>query len=68
MKNNVVDLDFIKEKRLEKRLSIADISEKLGYSSYQAYHRKEKGQRELSIEDLAKLSNILNIPIEKFLI
>lgn len=66
MKNTIVDLNFVRKKRLENGLSIEEVSNRLGYSSYQAYHRKENGQRELSVEDLVKLSKILNEPIENF--
>lgn len=68
MKEQVIDLQFLKRKRIEKSYSISRLSEELGYFSYMAYYRKETGERELSVEDIAKLSEILNEPIENFFI
>lgn len=62
-KENVINLKLIKEKRLEKDISIEDMSLKLGYEGYQAYYYKERGIRNMSVEDVAKISVVLGIPI-----
>lgn len=62
-----INLQYIKKNRLEMGLSIEEMSKKLGYDSYQAYYRKENGQRKFNTYDLLKLSDIFQEPVEKFL-
>ena len=37
----------------------------LGYEGYQAYYYKERGIRNMSVEDIAKIAVILDVPIKK---
>lgn len=60
------DLEFIKNKRQEKRLSIEEVSNLLGYNSYLAYYRKEVGDRKFSAEDIAVLSVLFDEPMKNF--
>ena len=62
---NVVNLKFIRESRIKKEISTEDMSILLGYEGYQAYYYKERGIRKLSVEDIAKIAVVLEVPIEK---
>lgn len=64
-KNVVINLNLIKEVRTSKGVSIEEMSKLLGYEGYQAYYYKERGIRNMSVEDIAKIANILKLPIEK---
>ncbi|MTD30193.1 helix-turn-helix transcriptional regulator [Planomicrobium sp. YIM 101495] len=61
----VVNLELIKELRIERGLSIEEMSKLLGYEGYQAYYYKEKGIRKMSAEDIAKIAYVLKTPIKK---
>lgn len=64
-KHGVVNLSFIRELRVEKDISTEDMSIRLGYEGYQAYYYKERGIRKMSVEDIARIAAILNVPIGK---
>lgn len=61
---SVINISLIKEKRLEKGFTTEEMSELLGYEGANAYFRKEKGNRKFSLDDVAKISSILKIPIQ----
>jgi transcriptional regulator with XRE-family HTH domain len=63
--HNVINLDLIKELRIKNGISTEEMSVKLGYEGYQGYYYKERGIRRMSVEDIAKISRILNVPIQK---
>lgn len=67
-KQTVVNLSFIKELRVKKEISTEDMSILLGYEGYQAYYYKERGIRNMSVEDIAKIALILEVPIGKLFI
>jgi transcriptional regulator with XRE-family HTH domain len=56
---------FIRESRIKKEISTEEMSILLGYEGYQAYYYKERGIRKLSVEDIAKIAVVLDVPIEK---
>lgn len=64
-KQSVLNLKFIRELRVKKEISTEDMSILLGYEGYQAYYYKERGIRNMSVEDIAKIAVILEVPIEK---
>jgi putative transcriptional regulator len=61
-----VNLDKIKELRKEKGLSQEDVAKMLGFKTVYPYHRKESGQQSFTAEELMTLSQIYNVPYEKF--
>lgn len=63
---SVINLELIKELRIKNGISTQDMSVKLGYEGYQGYYYKERGIRKMSVEDIAKISEILNVPIQEF--
>ena len=63
-KNEVINLEYIKEVRVSKGVSIEEMSKLLGYEGYQAYYYKEKGIRKMSAEDIGKIAHILKVPIK----
>lgn len=62
---DVINIELIKKKRLEKGYSSEDMSMMMGYEGANAYFRKEKGDRKFSLEDVSKVSDILGIPIQE---
>ncbi len=64
-KHGVVNLPFIRELRVENDIYTEDMSIRLGYEGYQAYYYKERGIRKMSVEDIARIAAILNVPIGK---
>lgn len=65
IKHPVVDLNLIKQIRNQKNISIEEMSTAMGYKGYQGYYYKENGVRKMSAEDIAKISSILAVPIDK---
>ena len=63
-----VNLKLIKAKRLEKNLTLEDMSKKLGFPSKTKYFRRENGDYNFRSEELPKVANILDIPLEKIFI
>lgn len=51
--------------RLEKGLTLLQMSKALGYSSPNAYARKEKGERRFTLDEVAIISNIFKLSIEE---
>lgn len=41
------------------------MSVQLGYEGYQGYYSKEPGIRKMSVEDIANISKVLNVPTEQ---
>lgn len=62
---SVINLDLIKELRVKNNISTEEMSVQLGYEGYQGYYYKERGIRKMSVDDIAKISKILNVPIEQ---
>ncbi|MFT8318001.1 MAG: helix-turn-helix transcriptional regulator [Sporolactobacillus sp.] len=61
----VVNLKKLKKMRKEK-MSLSEMSTKLGYRSPNGYFYLESGRNKITAETLAKLSEILNLPIQDF--
>lgn len=55
----------LKEIRVKKGLTLMDMSSILGYSSPNAYARKEKGERKFTLEEVEKISNFFGMTIEQ---
>jgi len=64
-KRCVVNVDLIRKTRVKKGFSTEEMSKLLGYEAPNAYFRKEKGDRKFSVEDIAGISVILGLPIQK---
>lgn len=60
-----VDLKKIKKLRKDKKISQKELAKKLGYKSGTGYHYIETGKRNIKAETLAKIAQILNVPIEE---
>lgn len=59
-----VNVDLIKRIRLKKDISTEQMSQLMGYKGGNAYFRKENGDRKFSVEDVTKISRILELPIQ----
>ena len=57
----MVNIKLIEEKRAEHGYSQDYLAEQLGYTSHVAYSRKVSGQRQFSIEDIAKLCSLFSL-------
>lgn len=64
-RSKIINLDLIRKLRLAEGISIEEMSKLLGYGGYQAYYYKERGIRNISVEDIAKIASILKVPIAK---
>ncbi|WP_336663245.1 helix-turn-helix transcriptional regulator [Kurthia gibsonii] len=65
MKKVKVNTNYIKVLRKNKNISIEKMSFLMGYKGYQAYYYKENGIRKMSAEDIAMISQILEIPMKE---
>lgn len=54
----------LKELRKAKGLSLAYVSDFLGFSTQQGYYYKEAGLRGISAEGLGKLAMLYGVPVE----
>lgn len=61
----VLNLKRLKKLRKEK-MSLSEMSTKLGYRSPNGYFYLESGRNKITAETLAKVSDILNVPIQNF--
>lgn len=64
MKVISIDLKKIRDLRIEKEISHEEMSERLGYPGYHYYYKKEVGIRKMSVEDIARIAAVLEVPIE----
>lgn len=62
--SKVVNVELIKSVRLKKGISTERMAKMMGYKGSNAYFRKENGDRKFSVEDIMKVSMILEIPIQ----
>ncbi|MFL0507405.1 helix-turn-helix domain-containing protein [Ureibacillus sp. 179-F W5.1 NHS] len=65
VKHSVVNLALIKSLRTDKNISVEEMSKRMGYQGYQGYYYKENGSRKMSADDIAKISVILDVPINE---
>lgn len=65
MKKVKVNTNYIKVLRKNKNISTEKMSFLMGYKGYQAYYYKENGIRKMSAEDIAMISQILEIPMKE---
>ncbi|SCK01426.1 Helix-turn-helix domain [uncultured Clostridium sp.] len=56
-------LEFLKKQRLEKGMTILEVSKKLGYSTANGYWKVETGTVKLTLETFIKLIEILELDI-----
>lgn len=59
-----VNLEKLKVLRNERCLSLAQVSESLGFKSHQAYLYKENGSRDITADELGKLAVLFDVPVE----
>lgn len=64
MAGEQIDIERVKQARIDKGLSIMEVSEALGYKSYVAYYRKEEGMRKFSTNDVIGLSKLLDLELD----
>lgn len=57
--------EFLKNKRIEKKLTQTELAEKLNLKSYQIIQNYEKNLSEPSNKNIFKLIDILNLDIEE---
>lgn len=62
----MLDLNKVREKRIEKGLSQKEIANLLGISNRTSYTRMENGLVQLKATDLEKIAQILGEPISYF--
>ncbi|MFC7395411.1 helix-turn-helix domain-containing protein [Scopulibacillus cellulosilyticus] len=65
MKKLDVNLSKMKECRKATKMSLNEMSKKLGFKSPNGYYYLETGKSKISAEMLANVALILNIPIEE---
>lgn len=63
-----INIELMEQLRKEKGLSMYKIAEMIGYKSEAAYQHKIKGRRKFTIEDLLKISLILNVDLNNLII
>lgn len=61
---SVVNIDLIRSTRIKRGISMEEMSGLLGYEAPNTYFRKEKGDRKFNVEDIAKVSAVLRIPVQ----
>jgi transcriptional regulator with XRE-family HTH domain len=59
----VVDLRKIRMLRKARGISQADLSSRLGYKTGLSYHNLEKGKYRMAADQLARIADILQVPI-----
>lgn len=64
MGKGYVNLNLLKELRIEKGYSVEEMSKMMGFESYQGYYYKESGARKMGADDIAKAAEILEVPIQ----
>lgn len=60
-----MNIKYIKEKRIEKGLSLEEVSKLLGYSTANGYWKIEKGITELTVSKFIKLIVALDLDVYK---
>lgn len=55
----------LKKLRVNKKVTLLQMSKLLGYNSPNAYSRKEKGERKFTLDEAEKISKFFNLPIEE---
>lgn len=60
-----VNLQLIKDTRLEKGLSLQEMADSLGFNDKVKYYRRETGEYKFHPEELPLVAKTLEIPIEK---
>ena len=55
----------LKKLRIIKGFTLLQMSNKLGYSSPNAYARKEKGERKFTLDEVEIISNLFNMSVEE---
>lgn len=63
---NVLNLEFIKKRRLERNLTLKQMADKLGISNASVYWKYESGVYTFKAEMLPLLSKTLKCSISKF--
>lgn len=61
-----VDLDYIKERRTELKLSLRNVANQLGFKNASTYLKYENGVYSFKAEQLPPLADVLNCEIKDF--
>nr|DAM13492.1 MAG TPA: Helix-turn-helix XRE-family like protein [Caudoviricetes sp.] len=61
-----LNLNFIKNKRIELNLSLQEVARELGFKNASNYLKYENGEYSFKADMLPKLANILGCKIENF--
>ncbi|WP_333860756.1 helix-turn-helix transcriptional regulator [Clostridium sp.] len=57
--------DNLKKLRIDRGVTLLQMSKLLGYNSPNAYSRKEKGERKFTLNEARKISKYFSLSIEK---
>lgn len=63
-----VNLSLLKELRLQKKMSQAEMAEALGFNNMYAYHRKERGEQSFTAEELNLIAKFHKKKMEYFFV
>lgn len=55
----------LKKLRIDKKVTLLEMSKLLGYNSPNAYSRKERGERKFTLNEARKISIFFDRPIEE---
>lgn len=61
-----IDLDFLKRKRIESKLTLTDMAETFGLKDASGYYRYETGETRLKADMLPVLANLFKCDIKNF--
>jgi transcriptional regulator with XRE-family HTH domain len=61
-----VDLDYIKDRRIELKLSLRKVANELGFKNASTYLKYENGDYSFKAEQLPQLAEVLNCEIQNF--
>lgn len=61
-----INLQLIKQKRLEKKLTLQEMAEALGLGSKSDYYKRESGDTRFKSTELPLLATKLGVPINSF--
>ena len=59
-----LNLDFIRRRRLEKKLTLQEMAELMGFKNASTYMKYEKGDYSFKAEQLPALANVLGCEID----
>lgn len=66
MSENTINLGFIKNRRMELKLTLADMAKALGFASGANYYKYESGSYKFTANMLPILASVLKCKIDDF--